>query len=355
MGNDVMSWRVAIGIFNCKLGCVVKSFKYASKPFSFIIESLLFLFFKIKLELCHVNSYMQSSILNLEFALVIFLLVLMSGDVEINPGPSTTDGTRSISVLHLNIRSLRNKIEFIKDHFIEYDILCFTETHLSDTVTDDLLFIEGFSIFYRKDRTNHASGIMIYISDNVISRRLEELETPNLDTIWVEIKDKNECFLLCTVYRQPSLPIAFWDSLNISLDKAFDISDKVILLGDINEDQLSDTSHYLKDIMLINNMKNVIREPTRVTDTSAKLLDPIVISSSIEVLDSEVIETPQDVTDHFATVINIKFSYDTQHSYYRRVWNYKKADFHQLNNLIANTDWSFLYIDCVDIACKGFS
>ena len=140
-----------------------------------------------------------------------FLLVLMSGDVEINPGPSTTADTQSISVLHLNIRSLRNKIEFIKDHFIEYDILCFTETHLSDTVTDDLLFIEGFSIFYRKDRTNHASGIMIYISNNVISRRLEELETPNLDTIWVEIKDKNECFLLCTVYRQPSLPIAFWD------------------------------------------------------------------------------------------------------------------------------------------------
>ena len=63
------------------------------------------------------------------------------------------------------------------------------------------------------------------------------LETPNLDTLWIEIKDKNETILLYTAYRQPSSPVDFWDNLNISLERALDISHKVIMLGDVNEDQ----------------------------------------------------------------------------------------------------------------------
>ena len=53
MGNDVMSWRVAIGNFNCKTGCVVKRFRFVSKPFSFIIDDLIYLLTKLKL----VSSY----------------------------------------------------------------------------------------------------------------------------------------------------------------------------------------------------------------------------------------------------------------------------------------------------------
>ena len=138
---------------------------------------------KLKLVSSYLGSYMQSSILNLEFTFVIFLLVVLSGDVEINPGPSTDIQTSSLSIVHLNIRSIRNKIEFIKDSYLDYDILCFTESHLSDNVNDEMIILEGFSTFYRKDKTNHASGLLIYISNNVISRRLEILETHNLDTL----------------------------------------------------------------------------------------------------------------------------------------------------------------------------
>ena len=75
----------------------------------------------------------------------------------------------------------------------------------------------------------------------------------------------------------------------------------------------------------------------------------------MKVLNSEVIKTPRDITDHFATLVIIEFSYDTYHAYYRRVWNYKNADFRRLNELITDTDWSFLYIDCMDIASTRFS
>ena len=41
---------------------------------------------------------------NLDFKLVLLLLILEAGDVEKNPGPNTTE--HSLSLIHSNIRSI---------------------------------------------------------------------------------------------------------------------------------------------------------------------------------------------------------------------------------------------------------
>ena len=51
-------------------------------------------------------------------------LLLLAGDVELNPGPnSATNLTSCLSVVHQNIRSILNKFEYIKDNMLDYDIL----------------------------------------------------------------------------------------------------------------------------------------------------------------------------------------------------------------------------------------
>ena len=62
-------------------------------------------------------------------------------------------------MLHENIRSIRNKFEYIKDTFMDYDILAFTETHIHGNVFDDIL-IENYDKPYRKDRTCHGGGLL---------------------------------------------------------------------------------------------------------------------------------------------------------------------------------------------------
>ena len=42
-----------------------------------------------------------------------------------NPGPDAdSDSPTALSIIHLNIRSIRNKLDFIKDNFSDLDILC---------------------------------------------------------------------------------------------------------------------------------------------------------------------------------------------------------------------------------------
>lgn len=43
------------------------------------------------------------------------------------------------------------------------------------------------------------------------------------------------------------------------------------LVGDINEDQLKCNTHKLKDILTLNNIVNIITEPTRETEHSRTL------------------------------------------------------------------------------------
>lgn len=76
-----------------------------------------------------------------------FVILLLSGDIETNPGPSAPN---SLDILHLNIRSIRNKIDSLLYLVQDFDLLCFSETHLDTHVTNESLFIEGFSVFSEK-------------------------------------------------------------------------------------------------------------------------------------------------------------------------------------------------------------
>ena len=88
----------------------------------------------------------------------------MAGDVETNPGPiNQTSSDHCVSILHCNIRSLRNKLGYTLDNFCDFEFICFTEMHLYSTISSENLFLgdQYHDCPYRKDRTNHGGGIIV--------------------------------------------------------------------------------------------------------------------------------------------------------------------------------------------------
>jgi hypothetical protein len=74
----------------------------------------------------------------------------------------------------------------------------------------------------------------------------------------------------------------------------------IILTGDLNSDLFTSHSNKLIDTMDLFNLTNVIEKPTRVTEYSSTLLDPIIISDSIHYYFSDVLKVPSDISDHDA-------------------------------------------------------
>jgi hypothetical protein len=97
----------------------------------------------------------------------IMSLILLSGDVEVNPGPSRN---LTLNVGHINARSLNVEDKFDEIAFLVVEqrlhIFAVSETWLNQEMSSDLLCIPGFSPMFRRDRNNgrRAGGVaFIYL------------------------------------------------------------------------------------------------------------------------------------------------------------------------------------------------
>ena len=63
------------------------------------------------------------------------------------------------------------------DNFLDFDILCFSETHLDAQISNEFLFLSDiFNEPYRKDKTYHGHGVMIYLNSQLKHVRRADLE-----------------------------------------------------------------------------------------------------------------------------------------------------------------------------------
>ena len=114
-----------------------------------------------------------------------------------------------------------------------------------------------------KNRTNHGGGLFIYLSCELVHTRIIGLETFLNESLWIEIKVNRDIYLIGLFYSQRTADAIFFDSLNKNIEKALDITNNIIILGDMNEDLFNPNMHNLKDVLLLNSLHNIISEPTR--------------------------------------------------------------------------------------------
>ena len=108
--------------------------------------------------------------------IVLILLLLEAGDIERNPGPNTINN--SLFILHCNNRSIRNKLDYLTENLLDFDMLCFSESHLYANISSESLIMSSkYDIPYRKDRTNHGGGLLMYLSCQLAITQVTGLET----------------------------------------------------------------------------------------------------------------------------------------------------------------------------------
>ncbi len=246
MANDIVQWRAAVGNFYNRTQGLPKTCVFQMTPTTYVVHKvkqatqyLINLIYSIVIKSCNIAILIQSCIsclillnivvsylsrsettmqpnansgssyfynsnilLNIDYYLFLIKLSLLSGDIETNPGPNGNDDS-CLSIMHQNIRSIRHKLDFVKENYMDFDILCFTESHLTETIESTTLSLEGFNTLFRKDNSAHSGGLLIYVTCSIVSRRITDLETILPESMWVKITDKNREILLCNVYRQP--------------------------------------------------------------------------------------------------------------------------------------------------------
>lgn len=278
------------------------------------------------------------------FMVVLRCLILLSLDVQTNPGPDESKFEyKNISVVNINVNSLRFKTDLIYNELGDHDIICITETKLNGTVNSTDLIIDNFHDphAFRKDRqTDSGGGILFYIRNNLICKRRAELESPNVESMCVEVTaNNNNKFLVVCIYRPPNSRVTSWNYIDSLLDNCIDTELNVILLGDFNIDLLKcSPDHPFSRTVEKFGLFNVVDEPTRITATSSTLLDPIFINN-LDILRNTTV-LPDFCSDHCPSVIEFNFRSLREKSYTKTIWDFKNADYQSIRNQLDLFDWN---------------
>ncbi len=327
MGISLSQYRASIGLFRCGRYALCSIVNYSG---------VMVCIFKI-----------MSAIL------CILLLLFLSGDIELNPGPFP-EGPNYLRICHANVRGLRDKLDSVKNNLIDsFDIIAITESRLTSRFSEsNKLNFNGYhpAAEFRKDRvTDTGGGIIAFISEHLGATRRRDLEHPDVENMFIEIRSKNNVFLLCICYRPPDMPTQFWDDFQAQIDvcKQGRIN-KILITGDLNADPNSENGPLLQQFSLGNHMDIHINEPTRITETTATILDQFISNFPMYVVSTNIlppISTTTSTSDHCTIAIDLNFKTNPAPCFERHIWDYKNGNYDLFRQELSLTNWETCFVD----------
>ena len=302
------------------------------------------------------------------------LLLLRSGDVHPNPGPSHIN--KSLKICHINIQSLylvsekvnptrkMNEIESCLMHDLGIDVVCLSETWLKPHIPDSKAKIEGYEL-ERKDRIGIGSGgVGIYIADTLPYIRRKQYEVNDLELLWVEVEMGAKKVFIGSCYRPNGQNVNevdhFMTNFQESLDRVFQRNPaSIIIMGDFNDvctvwesdHRASELGLKLYDYINRSDLHQTVLEPTHISPEYANILD-LLITDSPGYLTKQTLLPPLG-SRHQIVSAEFRIQYRRDKVYSREIWSYKHADFDGLLQELQNTPWRVgfeLFDDIDDIA-----
>ena len=181
----------------------------------------------------------------------------------------------------LNIRGLLNKIDEMRTIVTEcnFDVMGICETFLDDTIADNEICIEGYTIV-KKNRNRHGGGVILYIKEGIQYTEITNLAGSEVEGVWANIQCDKQHLALGVMYRPPSSNNAYLKSMLDQIDNVFSYNENIILMCDLNYDYKLDeslSSNPLHQIEILYGMRQLINSPTRVTLTTSTLIDVIFL------------------------------------------------------------------------------
>ena len=208
---------------------------------------------------------------------------------------------KDLRVVHLNIHSIRNKMEELRtlQHVCNFDIIGITETHLDKSVSDMKMF--------RQDREKcKGGGCVIYCRNYLNAIHRKDLCNKDLEAIWVQVKFPTANVLFSVMYRSELECPNFFEDAYVTLEKAWMKTDHIFLLGDFNCDLLNSFGNTGSDVRtkvrkLLHlfeqfDMQNVVEEPTRLTLETKTLID-LIVTTKPELINIKGV-LPLGISDH---------------------------------------------------------
>ena len=226
------------------------------------------------------------------------------------------------SILHLNARSLVKNQDALYANLQtlnhKFSILAITETWTT-VQNEAVINVPGYSKILKSRVEGRGGGLGLFFDlglDITIKMRddLAYLDTGIMESMFVQSSQNKlavKDIIVGVIYRPPNTNVnTFSDCLSGILDKINKEDRPCYLLGDFNIDLINPQSESFLNIILSNSFHPRIDSPTRLTDTSATLIDNVFINTHSNLIKSGV--WLADISDHLPIFITLPYEASRQ-------------------------------------------
>ena len=232
------------------------------------------------------------------------LLLLLAGDVAVNPGPVT----RNLRIGTINTRSMRDKAPALSDLVVSktLDILGITETWLStNETTASLADITptGFTLHHIPRSGRSGGGVGIFVSDFFRFSRISIPTFPSFEAICGRISNEKVGINVnvLTLYRPPGSDTRFMSEFQDVLSFLASLPQELIVIGDFNlhVDKPTNQTTVFLDLLSLFGLQQHVDFPTHI---HGHPLDLIITSSKCSIAS---VTRSDRISDHFTVIAEV--------------------------------------------------
>ena len=274
-------------------------------------------------------------------------------------------GNEDLNVIQLNIRGLNSKITELT-HLIDHslkgsppDITALCETWLTkESPTPN---IPGYDFVHKCRLHKCGGGVALLISNSIRYKTLPDLKYENdtIESCFAEIKLNTRHIIVGSCYRLPNTDCKEFVKLHRQLlSKVTHSRRSVMVVMNHNLDPLkTNTHHNTQDFLECNlqmGLYPAIIYPTRITKSSATLIDNIFVSSDLQSMCKSwiLIDSTSDHLPCVLTVSGVKHKLKDP----IRIESHDLSERDRLKTSLRSHDWNYIKDTLIDTndACDRF-
>ena len=231
----------------------------------------------------------------------------------------------------------------------EMHIATINETWLKNKDTKHVN-IQGYDFVGVPWPNKKGGGVRILINTKLRSRILSDLPVlTSVEYCAIEVKFVHESIVV-SLYRSPSSNVkTFLQEYDTLLCCLWKMNTKIILGCDHNLDLLKCLTHKNTELFVDLNLEKelipCIMKPTRITKTTATLIDNVFVSANLsDKTSSSIVVT--DISDHLPCKVTINDMFPLRNkAVTREIRKITKQNVEKVKKELNNADWSFLTQD----------
>ena len=238
-------------------------------------------------------------------------------------------------IAYLNINSLRNKVIYLggilKD--LPLDHIVIRESKLDESFPNSQFKLNGYEVRARRDRHKHGGGLIEFVTQGFICKRLKKYEPNCSECICSELTISKKKWICFSIYRPPSTGNIkiFFEEMNEAISKALSKYENLIVMGDFNIDIKSSNSDKdkLESFCDLFNLTNLVHSEACFMKNSKSIIDLILTNKPLHFQKTHVVET--ELSDYHKMISTFfkacSSKLKTKVIYYRSYKKFNESDF----------------------------